>query len=115
MAQRIAALHTVRAGDADRAWPLLRALMPTPNDITGETVRPRWRAWAAEGSPETTRTSYLEFMTEVLDRLLEDAGLNSERWASLLEAYDDLPEALGDRVRRAGEVPPRTSATMTES
>jgi hypothetical protein len=98
MAQRIASLRAVRAGDADRAWPLLRALLPTPNDMTGETARPRWRPWAAGGSPDTTRTSYLEFVTEVLGWLLEDAGMSSTRWASLLQAYDDLPESLGDQV-----------------
>ncbi|MFN8521145.1 MAG: hypothetical protein U0667_17550 [Chloroflexota bacterium] len=98
VAQRIAALHSVRAGDADRAWPLLRGLLPTPNDFTGETARPRWRPWAVSGSPETTRTSYVAFVTEVLGWLLEDAGTNGARWASLLQAYDDLPEPLGDRV-----------------
>jgi hypothetical protein len=95
---RLAAIDAARTINAALMWPSLVKLLPTRHGIAMPTARPVWRAWAPPTDAPVTRGAYSTMVAEILRRLLADAGADLGHWADLVDAYDDLPEDLGDRI-----------------
>jgi hypothetical protein len=96
--RQLAAIDAARRIDPDTTWGMLRKLLPTNGGIAMPTARPEWRTWAPAGDIVVTRGNYWATIGQVLDRLLADAGHDAARWESLIEAFDDLPDELGDKI-----------------
>ncbi len=99
--RQLAALDAARRADPAATWQVMRKLLPTNGGIATPTARPEWRTWAPAGDITVTWGDYWAMVGAILNRLLADAGLDTSRWDSLLEAYDDLREELGDEILAA--------------
>lgn len=96
--RQLAALDAARRADPAATWQVMRKLLPTNGGIATPTARPEWRTWAPAGDITVTWGDYWAMVGAILSRLLADAGLDASRWDSLLEAFDDLREELGDEI-----------------
>jgi hypothetical protein len=80
-------------------------LPDTTGGFSTPTHSPRWRDWAPEEPPRVTYGEIWAGAREVVERLLEDVGIDGERWRMLIEKLDDIPkEQHDDVVRRLCEV-----------
>lgn len=97
--KRMRVLDALRRREPEVAWRLLDDMLPEmTGNISMPTHSPRWRDWALEVAPRTTFGEIWAGSREVVERLLEDAGANVERWCGLIERLDDLPKEQHDAV-----------------
>ena len=96
--RQLAALDAARRADTAATWKVMRQLLPEKRGIAMPTDKPEWRTWAPLGDVAVTWAEYWEMVGAILSRLLDDAGVDAARWDSLLEAFDDLREDLGDQI-----------------
>ena len=94
--RRIAVIDMLRRQAPAAAWSLLLAILPAPG-VGIPTHRPRWRSWAQERVNEINPAEVAAGTTQVVIRLLEDAGRDAARWTDLIGRIDSLP--IGDRER----------------
>jgi hypothetical protein len=76
-------------------WDVCIALLPTSHGVTSPTPTPAYREHP--GKREVTVKEYWEFIRAVVEMMIEWAGRNTSRWASLVKAYPEVrrgyPEA----------------------
>jgi hypothetical protein len=96
--QQLAAIDAARRAEPAATWQVMRNLLPTRSGIAMPTARPEWRTWAPSGDITVTWGSYWAIVRAILSRLLADAGADASHWDSLIEAFDDLPEELGEEI-----------------
>jgi hypothetical protein len=96
--RQLAALDAARRADPAATWQVMRKLLPTKGGVAMPTAKPEWRTWAPAGDITVTWGDYWTMVGAILSRLLADAGFDPARWDSLLEAFDDLREDLGDEM-----------------
>jgi hypothetical protein len=78
------------------AWSLLCELLPKDMDSSHPTVKPRYRDWAPDVD-RRPQMSEIYAATERIVRLaLEQVGTDGSRWQKVIEALDDVPDALFD-------------------
>jgi hypothetical protein len=99
---RIAVLDQLRHRSPRAAWSLLRGMLPVFPSLIPPEHHPRWRDWP-QNPPEET-TDLFAATTEVVTRLLDDAGDDPDRWIDLLGHFESLPPSDRDRVLTALEV-----------
>ncbi len=84
----------LRRRDPNLSWSLLVRLLPQQMGTSGYTRAPRWRDWRPDrDSFGVTIAEYRETAERVVERAIEDAGVDGTRWAQLVEAYSRLPPA----------------------
>ncbi|MCP4035944.1 MAG: hypothetical protein GY733_03330 [bacterium] len=96
--QRLVALDLLRSREPDVSWKLLVSMLPENHSVGEINARPKWRDWAADSEEPILRTEYLQAISEVVDRMLVDAGDIGGRWADLASKIDDLPPDLHELV-----------------
>jgi hypothetical protein len=95
--RRLAVLDAMRKRHSEIAWRLMLSTLPEAHAIHSPTHEPRFRDWKTVPKPVRT-IEYLQFISEVVGRLLDDAS-TTRRWIALLEKYSQLPPDDRDRVR----------------
>jgi len=69
-------------------WDVSIALLPTSHGVTSPTPLPTYREHP--GKREVTVEEYWEFVRAVVEMMIEWAGRNTSRWASLVKAYPEV-------------------------
>lgn len=86
---RLQTLDLIRMRFPSSAWRLMKELLPSMNDVSVPTAKPRWRDWAPDGeSGGITIAELSKHASEVVARMLIDASKSGEHWpvvASLLD------------------------------
>jgi hypothetical protein len=100
ISERLDVLAALRQRYPKVTWTLLVSLLPKNHDIASFTYQPRIRALPAT-QHRATRKDVYDFTAAILPWLLDDAGIDGQRWADILEAVDDLPKELAERVLNA--------------
>ena len=85
---RLAALDMLRRQHSMVAWRLM--LMLLSSDSVPDRHGPLYREWK-QAKPPTTRSEWLRMVTEIANRLIEDAGSSPERLKPLIEQISSLP------------------------
>jgi DNA-binding transcriptional MerR regulator len=71
-------------------WKLELAILPTGQDASSPTPRPRFQQWpTTEDRPPLSE--WLEAITEITKRAIKDAGRDPVRWSELVTHVADLP------------------------
>ena len=96
--ERLAVLDMLRQQEPAMAWRLMIGLLPRFHDIATPTHSPRWREWTPEDAPVVPMADWLYAINEIARRLLEDVGVSGERWQSLIQIVDALPEDIHEAV-----------------
>ncbi len=96
--QRLAALDLLRAREPEVSWKLLVSMLPEYRSVGESNAKPVWRDWAADGERGISRAEYIQASSEVVDRMLADAGDVGSRWADLASKVDALPPDLHELV-----------------
>jgi hypothetical protein len=100
--RRIAVLDGLRRRSPAAAWPLLHAIL-LATGIGFPTHRPRWRPWAQGRTDVVDPVEVAAGTTEIVTRLLEDAGTSDERWSDLISHLDSVSTSDRDRILAALE------------
>lgn len=101
---RLAALRALFLRCGSSAWTCAVSLLPQEAGIGLPSSRPRWRNWADGSGNEVTRSEYWSFQQDLVLLLLDNAGVDCNRWLSLLSALPRLLRAspkLGEKVLEA--------------
>lgn len=88
--RRLKVLDAIRRRHPGTAWPLLVSLLPTAHMTHYPTTSPRYRDWKP-AHISVSRTEYLDFVLDILNRLINDAGTSVPRWTELIGHYSSLP------------------------
>jgi hypothetical protein len=87
---RLAVIDTLRQREPAAAWGLMVSILPQRRDMKMRVGRPDWREWAPEGDNRVAHHTISEHAVEMVERLLQDAGMSGERWKTLVGALDKL-------------------------
>ena len=118
-ASRLTVVDSLRKNHPDIAWDLMLSMLPESHGVHSPTSAPNYRAWKPSHQ-RVTNVEYFEFVGEVAQRLVEDAGSSGGRWATLLDRGSDLL-ADGRRSIREGlankidEIPAEERRALWES
>jgi hypothetical protein len=102
--RRLDVLDGLRRRSPAAAWRLLRATLPTRLTILSPSYHPRWRTWALVPPETMTYGELFAGVSEIVTRIIEDAGKDPGRWLDLISHLDTLPAADRDRLLAALEV-----------
>ena len=91
-------LNRLRRLHSDVAWHVMWSMLPGARSARHEASRPSVREWAADAAKVTDRDEQVRTVSEVVVRMLEDAGSNGPRWTDLLEHLHMLPRREHDLV-----------------
>lgn len=69
-------------------WDVAIELLPTSHGVTSPTPMPTYRKHP--GKREVTVKEYWEFVRSVIEMMIQWAGKNTSRWASLVKAYPEV-------------------------
>ena len=98
LADRLTVLNRLRSLRSDVAWHVMRSMLPEMHSAAHPASRPSVREWAADAGKVTDRDEQMRTVSEVVVRMLEDAGSNGRRWTDLLEHLHMLPRQEHDLV-----------------
>jgi hypothetical protein len=101
--RRLNVLDGLRRRSPTAAWRLLRATLPARLTILSSSYRPRWRAWALVPPKTLTYAELFAGVSEIVTRIIEDAGKDPGRWLDLVSHIDALPADDRDRLLAALE------------
>ena len=92
--QRLRALDLVRKHETDAAWKLMLGILPRGHDTSTPSPLPRWRDYSVDQVEAVTWGLIRQAAGAISERLINDVGLNPERWSLLLDRLSDLaPDA----------------------
>ncbi|MBV9451379.1 MAG: hypothetical protein JO345_36380 [Streptosporangiaceae bacterium] len=102
--ERLAVVDMLRRETPDIAWPFTGGLLQTPHSVSYFSYKPRWREGQPDDEPAQMSAAEWVWYTEAITgRLLEDAGMDGQRWADLAAWLPYLPlaqhELILDRLR----------------
>jgi hypothetical protein len=103
LARRLDVLDGLRRREPGAAWRLLRAILPTDFGIQFPAHRPRWRPWALLQPETITPGELVDGISQVMTRVIEDAGRDPDRWHDLVSHIETLPPEDRDRLLAAFE------------
>jgi excisionase family DNA binding protein len=118
--ERVDAVDMLRRDAPDIAWPFMTGLLPSPHSAGYFSYKPRWRDWQPDDEPpEMSAAEWSWHADAITGRLLDDAGLDGQRWADLVARLAYVPLAqhelildrLGDLNPAALADPDRTAVT----
>lgn len=96
---RLAAIDLILDREPDVGWTLLEKLLPNERgSIAYPTAKPRWRDLG--DLPEESRTplGQLHYLSAIVDRALERAGSDPQRWGKILDSLRMLSPAQQKRA-----------------
>ena len=97
--RRLVVLDVLRKRHGDISWRLMLESLPEFHGTHFPTYEPRFRDWKPSREPVKT-VQYLQFVADVVDRLLEDAS-GVDHWIALLDKLPQLPPRDRERLREA--------------
>jgi hypothetical protein len=101
--RRLDVLDGLRRGTSPAAWRLLRSTLPKRLTILSPSYHPRWRSWALVPPETITYAELFAGVSEIVTRIIKDAGKDSGRWLDLVSHIDSLPADDRDRLLAAFE------------
>jgi hypothetical protein len=96
--QRMDALDLLRQREPEVAWSVLCQILPGRHSISRPTSSPQWRDWIPEPRPAVTYAEVDEAAANIVERLLQDVGDDSNRWKALIELIDQVPQQAGEKI-----------------
>jgi hypothetical protein len=88
--RRLAVVDAMSDRHPDVAWKLMLSMLPEPHAVGSYTHKPKFRDWATELEP-ITLGELAEMSVAAAERAIVHAGTDSDRWAELIDRFDDLP------------------------
>lgn len=95
---RLEVLDRLRRSHNDVAWHVLRSMLPEIHSVGHPATRPSVREWGVDAGKITGRDEQVRTVSEVVLRLIEDAGSSGRRWTELLKHLHMLPRREHDLV-----------------
>ena len=95
---RLAVLDRLRTSDRKVAWHVMRSMLPEWHSTGSYASKPFVREWAEGGSEPTSYEEQARTTSEVVVRMLEDAGSSGQKWTGLLNHLHMLPRRGHDLV-----------------
>ena len=95
---RLDVLDMLRKSHDSAAWHVMISMLPELHAVGIPTSRPSVRDWAVDAGRAVAMSERARTITEVVDRLLEDAGSSGRRWAEVLGRLHMLPRREHDLV-----------------
>ena len=95
--RRIAVLDTLRRRHPESAWKLECSMLPESNGTHFPISSPMFRTW----KPDKRTVTYGEIWkmtTAAVERCLEDAGRDAERWAAIIARTSEMQPVDRERV-----------------
>ena len=95
--RRITVLDMLRRRHPDSAWKLECSMLPESHGTHFPISSPKFRTW----KPDKLTVTYGEIWkvtTAVVERCIEDAGRDAERWATIIAHCSDMQPADRERV-----------------
>lgn len=98
--KRQAALKTICAEQPEVGWKLLESLLPNQHSTTSGTHKPSWRETVPdEWGKGVTNNEYWEQSRFCAELIVEQAGFDIVKLASLARNYDHLPPPASEMLR----------------
>lgn len=98
--KRQAALRTICTEQPEVAWKLLESLLPNQRSTTSGTHKPRWREMIPKDWEKgVTNNEYWEQSRFCAELIVEQAGFDVVKLASLAGNYDHLPPPASEALR----------------
>ncbi len=98
--KRQAALQTICAEQPEVAWKLLESLLPNQHSTTSGTHKPIWRETIPDGWEEGVKKGeYWQQSRFCAELIVEQAGFDIDKLASLAGNYDHLPPSASAMLR----------------
>lgn len=97
--RRLDVIDGLRKRHPDTAWRLILTMLPEFHGVHMPTHEPRFRDWKPP-RPPVTSVEYFNFVSEIVTRVIADAGHDPGRWSDLVERGTQLPP---DERRRVAE------------
>jgi len=89
--RRMAAVDGLVRRYPETGWKVLLDLVPkSGHAMASSNPSPRWRNWADDARLPGGGRAFRQHLTEVGRRLIDTAGSNGQRWATLVERAEDL-------------------------
>lgn len=95
---RLSALDRLRLTHGDVAWHVMRSMLPEMHSVGRPATRPAVRGWAVDPDKAPDRDEQMRTLSEVVLRMLKDAGSNGRRWTELFKHLHMLPRREHDLV-----------------
>lgn len=96
--RRIAVLDSLRRRHPDAAWKLECSMLPDRHSAIHFPISaPVFRTWRPN-KQSVTYDEIWKMTTAAVDRCIEDAGADAERWATILDRMSDMAPADRNRV-----------------
>ncbi len=93
--ERLHVLDMLREQEPSISWKLMVALLPRPHETADPTNAPRWRDWKPEERESSfTYAELWRGTKELINRLLDDLGIDSTRICDVVESVENLPSPL---------------------
>lgn len=100
--ERTKVLDLMIRQNPDAAWPILAGLLPgVGGSVSTPTHKPYWRDWANQWQPGATRGESLAFVTATAERVIDQAGIDPQRWKTVFEHIGSFPYTVHDRLLEA--------------
>lgn len=96
--ERLSALDRLRLTHGDVAWHVMRSMLPEMHSVGRPATGPAVRGWAVDPDKAPDRDEQMRSLSEVVLRMLEDAGSNGRRWTELFKHLHMLPRREHDLV-----------------
>jgi hypothetical protein len=87
--QRLKALDLIRRRESNPAWKLMMGILPQGHDFASPSSQPLWRDFSVDRPEVVTWALIGRGAGAVVDRLLEDVGLDRYRWELLIDRIAD--------------------------
>ncbi|MBA8794626.1 hypothetical protein FHX74_002245 [Friedmanniella endophytica] len=110
---RLMVFDNIRKNYPDRAWKLGLALLPEAHgSVHFPTRSPEYREWKPDKT-SVPAAEYWGFIAEVLNRCIQDAGNDWDRWAEIFDRYANLAPSDREKIRASfqGQIPNLTSGS----
>ncbi len=120
--QRLAAIDLILDREPDVGWALLAKLLPDarPSVVSFGTAKPRWRDFGDLPEDTRTRGGQVQFVSAIVDRVLDRVGSDPSRWRVILGSMRVLSPSqqektleLLDAITR-GPIPADVKAALWE-
>lgn len=97
---RLRIIDAIRRRHSDVAWSWLMDLLPEFHSIHTGTYSPRFRDWKPTNI-SVPIAAYWAFISHLIARCIEDAGISVSRWLELIERMDNVPPTDRSKVLSA--------------
>lgn len=95
--RRITVLDMLRRRHPDAAWKLECNMLPESHGTHFPISSPTFRTWKPD-KPSVTYGEIWKMTTAAVERCIEDAGRDAERWSTIIAHTSELPPADRERV-----------------